>query len=60
MAIEAGLDLLFLKMKVRLSIVKSLLCLLCLAFGFTAQAQHYVPLGGVVDSTLVLPKMGAD
>lgn len=28
--------------------------------GASVVAQHYVPLGGVVDSTLVLPKLGGD
>ena len=34
--------------------------LLLLAQGVVAEAQHYVPLGGELDSLLVLPKLGGD
>ncbi len=42
------------------TIVTSLTLLLTLSFAHSATAQHYVPIDGVVDSTLVLHKLGAD
>lgn len=40
--------------------IRSLLVLLLLVQGTTGMAQHYVPMQGVVDSLLVLPKLGGD
>ena len=40
--------------------IRHLLLLLLLAQGFWAEAQHYVPINGEVDSLLVLPKLGGD
>ena len=42
------------------SIMRFWVLVLLLAHGASAMAQHYVLLGGLVDSTLVLPKLGAD
>ncbi|MBQ6770239.1 MAG: right-handed parallel beta-helix repeat-containing protein [Bacteroidales bacterium] len=36
------------------------LSVLLLVVGLQANAQHYVPLNGVIDTTLVLPKLGGD
>ena len=43
-----------------LKFIRHLLVLLLLAQGVVAEAQHYVPLGGELDSLLVLPKLGGD
>ncbi len=40
--------------------IRCLLVLLLLAQGMMGMAQHYVPIQGVVDTLLVLPKLGDD
>ena len=43
-----------------LNCIRILLLSLLLAQGVLVEAQHYVPMGGEVDSFLVLPKLGGD
>ena len=40
--------------------IRHLLALLLLMTGFTVEAQHYVAIDGVVDSLMVLPRLGGD
>ena len=40
--------------------IRRLLLLLFMAQGLWAEAQHYVPINGEIDSLLVLPKLGGD
>lgn len=40
--------------------IRQLLVLFLLAQGMLAEAQHYVPINGEIDSLLVLPKLGGD
>ena len=42
------------------TIGRCLVLTLLLAMGFTVDAQQYVPLGGTIDSLVVLPRLGAD
>ena len=43
-----------------LKFIRHLLVLLLMAQGMLAEAQHYVPLNGEIDSVLNLPRLGAD
>ena len=43
-----------------LKFIRHLLALLLMAQGMLAEAQHYVPLNGEIDTLLNLPRLGAD
>ena len=43
-----------------LKFIRHLLVLMLMALGLLAEAQHYVPINGELDSLMVLPKLGGD